>query len=467
MARCAADPLYWINTYTMTFDPRQESAEIPMTLYPFQEDIVQKLVHHITTGEDLLLEKSRDMGVSWVILLVFQWFWLFKPGATFLLGSRRQDAVDSPNDISSLMEKLRYNLYRLPPWMQPEGFRKDRHATFCKLFNPTNGNTITGEAATANFARGGRYKAVFMDEFAYWQWDDWAFASAGQSTPCRIVASTPHGMANRFAQLRHDSKIEVETVHWRRHPHKTQEWYETQCRRMTVDEVARELDINYNLSSRDRVFQEFTVDSMRDVSYNRFLPVIRSWDFGYHVPACVFLQIDIKGRLLVLHEEVGERIQFHPFVEKVLAVSASKFADARFEDIADPAGNQRSDKSDLTNLEIMARFGLYPAVQSHVVFDEVTLLRELMSDNVESLPGLLVHNDCKVTIAALQGGYRFTHDGKHIIEEHPYEDVVDCLRYAASHKSHLLKKHKPYGGKRGASNYLSHLYRNPYTQYPE
>lgn len=438
LQRCQKDIVYWINTYCKTYDPRKRNPHLAFKLYPFQESLVRRLEAQIRRGEDILVEKSRDMGVSWVVLMVLQWFWMFEPGSDFLLGSRKSDMVDRRGDMSTLMEKLRYNLYAQPEWMMPQGFQKRLHDNVLKLVNPQNGNTITGESTNANFARGGRYRAVFMDEFAYWRTDELSYASAGQSTPCRIVVSTPHGMANHFARLRHESAIQVETIHWRMHPEKDDAWYTRQKQRMTVDEIARELDINYSLSSRDRVFLEFTVHNKAQLEWNRFQPVIRSWDFGYHCPAVLFCQIDPFGRLLVLHEIVGERVQFKTFVERVQAESMERFPGAIFEDYADPAGNQKSDKSELTNIEILNRMGIVCAVQTHTVFDEVEVLRQAMSQEIGERPGLLVNETCKHTISALEGGYRYRQGSDRILEEHPYEDVVDCLRYVAAHKLDLL-----------------------------
>lgn len=438
--KCRTDILFWINEYGTTYDPRKRQPHLRFKLFPYQKRLVKTLVEKIRRGEDILIEKSRDMGVSWLVLLVFQWFWLFEPGSDFLLGSRKSDYVDRLGDMSTLMEKLRYNLDRQPRWLLPQGFNNRHHNTLLKLINPQNGNTITGESSNPNFARGGRYKGILFDEFAYWQRDDLAWASAGQSSPCRIAVSTPHGRANKFAQLRFESPIGVESIHWRLHPEKNDAWYANEKKRMTEDEIARELDINYHLSARDRVFREFTHHHKRDIAWNPHQPVVRSWDFGYHTPAVLFLQIDPFGRMLVLHEIVGERVQFKKFAAGVVEESEHHFPGATFEDYADPAGAHRSDKSELTNLELLAQMGIYPAVKTHTVFDEIEMLRNAFADCIEGLPGLIVHTGCHTTIAALEGGYRYNPNTDRIIEEHPYEDVMDCLRYAASHKLELVKR---------------------------
>lgn len=84
------DPIYFINNFLMTFDPRPTAPvkNIAFKLYDFQCDYVNTLVSQIRNGEDLFVEKSRDMGISWVTLAVFLWFWLYEPGFMAHLGQR-------------------------------------------------------------------------------------------------------------------------------------------------------------------------------------------------------------------------------------------------------------------------------------------------------------------------------------------------------------------------------------------
>src|SRR3990167_2045362 len=77
--RARVDPVFFINNYLKTYDPRPEAAphHLDFKLYPFQEQYVTELVDAITNGYDLFDEKSRDMGASWLALAVRFWFWSF------------------------------------------------------------------------------------------------------------------------------------------------------------------------------------------------------------------------------------------------------------------------------------------------------------------------------------------------------------------------------------------------------
>lgn len=201
--KCQDDPIFWFNRFCWTYDPRNNPSKLPFILYPFQEILVEELISHIDNKKDLFVEKSRDMGASWVTILVFQWYWLFRTGSNFKVGSKKFEFVDDIGEISTLMEKFRFNLRLLPPWLRPPNFDFKHHNNKGKIINPDLQNSFTGEASNPDFSRSGRYSAVYFDEFAFWEHDDASWRAAADSTPCRIVTSTPHPFC-KFQALRHD-----------------------------------------------------------------------------------------------------------------------------------------------------------------------------------------------------------------------------------------------------------------------
>jgi len=267
------DVIFAFNAFFYTLDVRRRPFHHqPFCTYLYQDDSILKLVASIQEGKDLPIEKSRDMGASWMVILVFFWFWLDpKGGADFLLGSRIEDYVDKKGDMRTLLEKARYALYRLPMWLRPKGFNKKVHDNFMKLSNPESGATITGESNNKNFSTGGRYLAILFDEFAKWeQTDVSAWTAAGDATPSRIPVSTPFGVGGKYYDVV-TGGINKIRLHWSLHPIKGAEayclwpradkdieaddgrpeywtrspWYDRECLRRTDDEIAQELDISY------------------------------------------------------------------------------------------------------------------------------------------------------------------------------------------------------------------------------
>ena len=76
---CAEDPIFWVKGFVWTYDPRrQPRSKLPMIPYPFQEQAIKDIVEAVEIGHDILIEKSRDMGASWLCSLSFLWFWMFR-----------------------------------------------------------------------------------------------------------------------------------------------------------------------------------------------------------------------------------------------------------------------------------------------------------------------------------------------------------------------------------------------------
>ncbi len=257
------DITFAFNAFMWTHDPRTAQtrlpAKLPFITYPFQDQYLQRLCKHIDGAGDLLTEKSRDMGISWMVVLTFLWYWLRPEGGNdFLIGSRKEEFVDRIGNLDTLMEKARYALYRLPAFLRPKGYLRKRCDNFMQLYNPETGSYIKGESCNPSFGSGGRYKAVLLDEFSKWtdkSYDYPAWTSLADATPCRLPVSTPLGKNNKFAELagqgvegseRATSKIRL---HWSLHPGKNQDWYEYQRTRRTDLEVAQELDISYEGSA--------------------------------------------------------------------------------------------------------------------------------------------------------------------------------------------------------------------------
>lgn len=265
---CMQDIIYWVNLWVSTYDPRKAPSIIPFITYPYEDKLLLDLVDAIQNQKDILVEKSRDMGVTWCVLLAFTWFWQFKgEGSDFLVGSRKEQYIDTIGNMDTLIEKVRFIIRNEPVWMRPRGFDWKQHSNYLKIVNPETKSTITGEATNPNFSRAGRRRAIFFDEFAFWETDQQAWRASADSTNCRIVVSTPCGFNNQFAKLRHSGGIKVETLHWKLHPEKNQAWYENECKRRLNDkvEIAQELDINYE-GSEEGVLYEF--NEMKKATHN-------------------------------------------------------------------------------------------------------------------------------------------------------------------------------------------------------
>lgn len=331
---CREDILFWINCFCWTFDPRPEnqkklgadSANLLFITWPFQDEAIRWFMNRIDIGQNGVVEKSRDMGASWLVLCVLQWYWQFGPsGNDFKLGSRKEDYVDKIGDMDALFPKIRYQLNRQPVWLLPKGFDQGKHCSFMNIVNPETGSGISGESNNPYFGTGGRKKCVVFDEFAKWDHTgESAWQSASDVTDCKIAISSANGRGNHFYRLRAQQAgdIDVLRLHWTSHPLKTRAWYEKEKKERTKQDLAAEVDIDYTASVSNKAWESFEYDLhvLDDILYDPTLPIILACDFNIEPMSWILLH-EIPPMSVIFDELVDPertRTEYHiqDFVKK-------------------------------------------------------------------------------------------------------------------------------------------------------
>jgi phage terminase large subunit len=247
----AEHPVEFITDWCCTFDPRNVEiglpAVVPFLLFPKQAEYVSWVVARWRNREDGLVEKSRDMGVSWLCVAIAVWMWLFHPGVVVGFGSRKEEYVDKLGDPKSLFWKIRETIKLLPKEFVPAGYSERAHAPSMRIINPENGAAIVGEAGD-NIGRGNRTSVYFKDESAFYERAEAIDAALSQTSNCKIDVSTPNGAGNPFYRKRHGGRIPVFVFDWQDDPRKDRAWYERQCATLDPVIVAQEIDRDYTAS---------------------------------------------------------------------------------------------------------------------------------------------------------------------------------------------------------------------------
>lgn len=289
--RCKRDILYWCRNYVYTDKNSalftDSASVIPMIPFPFQEELITEIWSSITEWakpvserEDftnVFIEKSRQNWVSWWIVAIFMYGFIFH-NHKYLMISQKEEDVDKTWDMKSLFEKARFIIRNLPSWMLPAWLTKQtgtEYNKFKSISRKDGSGSITWESANPNASRWGTYNAIFMDEFGFMQNATTINTAAASATPCRIWNSTPNGMGNeqyRMRQLTMDRigkngeklKAEVKGLryHWTENPLYTKEWYKWKIQGMTQEKIAQELEISYNTAIVGRVYPDFPTEPM-------------------------------------------------------------------------------------------------------------------------------------------------------------------------------------------------------------
>lgn len=287
LAKCAADPVYWLENWVWTYNPKLVGKKNPdgtsvdpylrFIPFPKQVEAIRWLQARLAGEEQGLWEKSRDVGASYICAAFALHQWLFNPGFKATFGSRGIDLVDNAEQPDAIFPKLRIMLRRLPEWMLPEGFNWTRHDNYMRLANPANGATIAGEGGK-NMGRGGRSTIYFVDEAAFVENADKVEAALSGNTDVVIWVSSVNGMGNLFARKRFGGlrPEQIFRMHWRDDPRKTEEWAAEKKRSLRHIPTAwpSEYDIDYTASLEGVCIPTAWVESAKELRRRtRFIPI--------------------------------------------------------------------------------------------------------------------------------------------------------------------------------------------------
>lgn len=289
---CATDFLFWVNSFAWCYSRQgRDFAVTPFVSWPYQDEAFS-VMEQAFGVDDVCVEKSRDMGASWMILTLFLHRWQFWPHQILAIISRNENLVDKAGDPDSLMWKLDFLLKHQPKWLVGEYARVRLH-----LQNLKTGSVIDGYSTTGDILRGGRKTAAMLDEFGAFEPADGyaALAATQHATNCRFFNSTPKGATGAFYDCVQNPSLKRITMHWTVHPEKSKglfvddagkkrsPWYDRECRRMPIPAlIAQELDIDYSGASA-RFFDETMVSRL--LSQDARPPLLRGrMEYAPHDP---------------------------------------------------------------------------------------------------------------------------------------------------------------------------------------
>jgi hypothetical protein len=265
-AKCAKDPVYYLNTYGYVFNAK-EKAVLPMTCFDYQVDCVQKFHKH----RNNIILKSRQTGLSVVTAGYVAWRLLFRYDEKILIIAN--DGAGAMRFLKTVKQFIELT----PDWMKPDAVETDN----TKKIEFSNGSWAEAKASSPDAGRGESLTMLILDETAFIKDDEDIWMGAGmalsQTQGKCIMISTPNGTGNLYYKTwkqsinsNHDNPEDFigTTVHWTENPNSIvgleyridangneepwSPWYEAQCKRLHWDSVkiAQELDLSFEGSKR-------------------------------------------------------------------------------------------------------------------------------------------------------------------------------------------------------------------------
>jgi len=426
LVRCEYDPVYFITKYCYTID--NEDSQIK--LIPKYNYIID-LINDIHKPQDNLIEKSRRMTVSWITQAYNIWGLLFGKGYLALNVSRKENLVDD-STVNSLFGKMRFIYDHLPGWMIEAQMGQYLNSTtcirYCRAKNDKRNNFVVGESANQEAGRGGGYSKLFGDEWGFVPKSETVYAAISDS--CKngknLITTPPFlGKKCNFYRLRNDAikglnNYHLISIHWKQHPLRDQAWYKEQCRDKTKDEVARELDIDWNVSVKGRIYSAWnTDDHVVKYQYQPELPLDLDFDFGIgESPVSVgFSQELPSGETVYIRDAEYHGMSVDkiiPKINEILEEIGYKAPAERLRCWGDPAGKARgaTGKSWISEFE---RFGIRIQYTTNAQDRDLEYGHQLMKNLIEKNK-ILCTAECATTIDSLENYKRKTDANGNVLD---------------------------------------------------
>ncbi len=237
--KCAKDPVYFMKKYYWIQHPQR--GRINFNLYPFQEKVLYQIQH----GEYLIVNKSRQLGISTLSSAYSLWLMLFHQDKNILCIATKQETA------KNMVTKVRFAYENLPSWLKLKA--TDNNKLSLKL---ANGSQIKAVGATADAGRSEAVSLLLLDEAAFIPGIDDIFTAAQQTLATGgqcIAISTPNGTGNWFhktftrAQLGENKFVPL-NLPWTVHPERNQAWRDQQDKELGIRDAAQECDCDFSTS---------------------------------------------------------------------------------------------------------------------------------------------------------------------------------------------------------------------------
>ncbi len=230
---CSEDILFYINSFVWQFNPKKRGHQVgPFLTWDFQEELLlarpetwtgrgpeRGILWAYDHNRTVVVEKSREMGLSWLFLIFQDWLCIFSEYSQCLNISRSADAVDCKSP-DSLFWKLRFMHKYLPDWLVGKIVQQDMYIEYQK-----SNSWTTGEASTGRAGIGGRAAVIFVDEYSQIKEDIQVRQGTANTSDCRFFNGTHQGTDTEFYRMTQSPEVLKLVAHWSQHPDKKKGLY--------------------------------------------------------------------------------------------------------------------------------------------------------------------------------------------------------------------------------------------------
>lgn len=436
-ARICEDPLYFIEEHCFTLD--EHDALEPYKRVP-RKAYIHEAMRVWQEESRLLIPKSRQVMISWMMVLCHLWLGMTKRGQLIFFQSKKEE------DADKLVDRAWGVYQRLPEWMRK---RVPAVHSKCNLKFPGNDSRIQGIPEGMDQIRSNTASAIFSDESAFQPEFGSAFAAAQPAvegggrftaassskvgefwdlTESEVVPGSydqllpgwegerPKWLDARGGGMsRWRTKMDwaVLDIHYSADPDKDLAWAKSASRKYRGgpegSDWQAEMEKNPMARAGARVFPEFSraTNVIPSFTIPDEWPRFRGIDPGYNNPcAVVWVAQDGDGTFFIydVYYERGKT------VAEVASVMKGRTGRVRFQftKIGHDANAQTQAGKGKTLVEQFSDEGIFPEVSYVKTQDAVTVMADLIQQQENGEPRLKVMDtaNCQPLIRELER-YRY------------------------------------------------------------
>ena len=439
-------------------------------------DYLERIDYLSENEKILIIPKSRRMMMTWRGLAIIFWEGLFRDNQTIFVQSKK-----GSDSAYLLGEDRMMFMYRHLPHDRhdfPTVVRaiRDNEGRGYSLVTFSNGTSYFAVAEGADQLRQYTASRVYCTEMAFWAQAELTWmalrpviqgggrilidSSANPGFFAKLVEgninenlddATNALIAGQEQEIEKHEEIEgmheyrrngayIARVHYKADPMKRDPaWIANEKQGSTAAGWEREMEINFNVSVEKPYYNEFKYEihvAKQSLKPLEGRPIIRSFDYGL-TPATAFSQTTAKGQLIFLREIQSVDCGMRNHAKVVRSECATFYPNYNFNDVGDPAGNQRSQADEKTANELLREeFGIDVAPGALSMTERSEAVRWFLTNMTpDGQPMLLLDPSLSILIGGFTGGYHRKQVGDRLLDEpdkNEFSHLMDCLSYACA-----------------------------------
>jgi hypothetical protein len=407
----------------LRIEDKESGRLVPFTLWPAQREILPLLAE-----PRLFVLKARQLGLSWLDLAHWLYVTTFWSNRSILIA---RQTLDDSRDAILRLKVMHASL--------PSEWQARITVDKATMLGFANGSRFRALTSTKRMGRGEAAYGVELDEFAFWDHQAEQLAAV-EAAGARVHLITT---GNGAGDVAHKLWLQAERgegawtsvfLPWSAHPGRSAAWYVSHVEAAIEPRLARR---EYAACPEDAFaapegvfFERFSRErNVAEVAIVANWTTVRAVDFGYHHPACVWVQLSPEGQPFVVAELVPADLTTEEFVRAILSQeSAWRLATEPQATYGDPAGRSTNVQTAESEVEVLRRLGLNFVSKPSGVRDGCVRIMDMLAETEQPL---VISTACPWTIEALSSVAPDRQRPDVYDERSPYTHVLDALRYWA------------------------------------